>query len=172
MAVPALALIIALGLQDMRRLSNSSAAPQSSATAVQPGIRQGQSPPSPSARIVGYWVSTAKDQVVYFGPIDPVLREGTYTVVRRGEKQIDTVRFKLVHEEAGGEELVIRKEQADSSKLVIQQKGSEITYRVQPEAAEVTLNVAQDGKSMTCVEIRDGEPVTTVYSNAGEAANP
>lgn len=170
-AVPALAVIILLGLLDMRRVRNSSAAPQASEDSTSSGTRQEQSPRTPSARIVGYWVSASKDHVMHFGPVDPVLREGAYIIVHRGGKQPESVRFKVVHEDTAGEQFVIRKEKTGGETLVIQQKGAEIAYRLQSEAAEVTLNVAQDGKSMTRVEIRDGEPTMTVYSNAGETAN-
>lgn len=170
-AVPALAVIILLGLLDVRRVRHSSAAPQASEDSTSSGTRQQQSSRTPSARIVGYWVSASKDHVMHFGPVDPVLHEGAYIIVRRGGKQPELVRFKVVHEDTAGEQIVIRKEKTGGDKLVIQQTGAEITYRLQSEAAEVTLNVAHDGKSMTRVEVRDGEPTMTVYSNAGETAN-
>ena len=172
LAVLGLAVIVLLSLLDMRRVSKSSAALQTSVKSVLFGTGQKQSQATPSDRIVGYWISEAKDHVMCFSPIDPVLREGAYAIVRRGDQQPDTVQFKVVHEDAAGEELVVRKQKTGGERVTVKQKGAEITYRPQAESSEVTFNVAKDGKSMTRVEIRDGEPVTMVYFNAGDPDDP
>lgn len=166
-AVPALAVIILLAALDLRRVSNSSASSQNSRDST--GL--GAGPEQPSGRIVGYWVSEHRDHVMCFTPIDPDLREGTYAVVRRGNKRAETVRFKVLHEEPAGEQLVIQKQGCTGEKLVVEQQGAQVTYRLQTEALEVTFNVAKDGKSMTRLEIVDGEPVMTAYVNAGETAD-
>jgi hypothetical protein len=174
LAVLGLAVVLLLSVLDMRRVSKSSAALQTSVKSVLFGTGKKQSRATPSDRIVGYWISEAKDHVMCFSPIDPVLHEGAYAVVRRGDAQPAAVQFKVVHEDTGGEELVIRKEKAGTDRVAVTQKekGVEITYRVQREPADVTFNVAKDGKSMTRVELRNGEPVTMVYFNAGDSDNP
>jgi len=170
-AVSVLAVIFLLGILDMRRVANSSAAPGDPEKSATSGAKQEQAPTTPSARIVGYWVSERGDHVLCFSPIDPVLRAGTYTVVSRGDKKTDTVRFKILHEEADGEQLVIQKQGVSGQRLVVKHQGDQIAYHLQSEALEVTFNVAKDGKSMTRLDIRDGEPVITVYCNAGEAGD-
>ena len=171
-AVTALAVLVGMSALDMRRVSKSSAALQTSVTSVLFGTAQKKAQATPSDRIVGYWISEAQDHVMCFTPIDPPSREGAYAVVRRGGKQPDTVRFKVVHEDTAGEELVIRKGQAGSDKVTSQQKGTEVMGRQQSDSAEVTFNVAKDGKSMTRVEIRGGQPATTTYFNAGDSDEP
>jgi hypothetical protein len=171
-AVPMLAVMILLAVLDMRRVSNSSASPQKSVSSAMSGAGPQQPASTPSARIVGYWVSERRDHVVCFTPIDRVLREGTYAVVSRGDRKAETVRFKVLHEETAGEQLVIQKKGSIGQRLVVKQKGAEVTYRLQSEALEVTFDVAKDGKSMTRLEIVDGEPVITTYFNAGEADHP
>lgn len=170
-AVPALAVVILLGVLGIRRVSNSSASSQNSRNSTMLGAGQEQPSATPSGRIVGYWVNEHRDHVVCFTPIDPDLREGTYAVVRRGNKRAETVRFKVLHEETAGEQLVIQKQGCTGEKLVVEQQGAQVTYRLQKEALEVTFNVAKDGKSMTRLEIVDGEPVMTAYVNAGETAD-
>lgn len=108
---------------------------------------------------------------MHFDPIDPALREGVYTVVYRGDKHVETVHFKVVQEDAAGEELVIRKDGQPREKLMIKHNGAEISYRLEAESLDVTLNVAKDAQSMTRLEIRDGEPVITAYFIAGEAGH-
>ena len=171
-AVPVLAVILLLALPDMRRVRNSSASPWASANSATCGRGHESALATPSARMVGYWISERRDHVVHFSPVDPVLRTGTYVVVYRGDQQGKAVQFKVLHEETAGEQLVIRKENASDERFVVKHRGDEIAYRVQSEAAEVTFNVAKDGKSMTRLEILDGEPVMTVYYSAGDTGNP
>jgi hypothetical protein len=170
-AAPVLAVVVLLGILGIRRAANSSAAPRDTEKSAISEAGQEQAAATPSARVVGYWVSERRDHVMCFGPIDPVLRAGTYTVVSRGDKQADTVRFKILHEETEGEQLVIQKQGVSGQRLVVKHQGDEIAYRLQSEALEITLNVAKDGKSMTRLDIRDGEPVVTTYYNAGEIGN-
>jgi hypothetical protein len=106
---------------------------------------------------------------MHFDPIDPASREGTYTVVSRGDKHVETVPFKVVHEETAGEQLVVCKDGQPREKLVIRHNGNGIDYRLEAESMEVTFNVARDAKSMTRLEIRGGEPAIMAYFNAGEA---
>ena len=170
-AIPAQAVIILLGWLDMRHISHSSASPRTQADATDSRTGQESSPSTPSARIAGYWVSERRDHVMHFDPIDPALREGVYTVVYRGDKHVETVHFKVVQEDAAGEELVIRKDGQPREKLMIKHNGAEISYRLEAESLDVTLNVAKDAQSMTRLEIRDGEPVITAYFIAGEAGH-
>jgi len=174
LVVLGLAIIVLLTALNTRRVSKSSAALQTSVTSVLFGGGQKKSQATPSDRIVGYWISESKDHVVCFTPIDPTQREGAYAIVWPGGRQPDTVRFKVIQEDAAGEQLVVRKEKSGSEKVAVTQKekGIEITYRVQTEPADVTFNVAKDGKSMTRVELRNGVPVTTIYLNAGDSDNP
>jgi hypothetical protein len=171
-AVPMLAVIILMAVLDMRRVTNSSASPHDSPSAAASRTGQQQPPSAPSARIVGYWLSERRDHVLCFTAVDPDTREGTYGVVSRGDKKAQTVRFKVLHEETEGEQLVIRKEGVSGERLVVKHNGARVTYRLQSEVPEVTFEVAKDGKSMTRMEIIDGEPVVTTYSNAGEAEHP
>jgi hypothetical protein len=172
-AVPSLAVIILLGVLDMRRVSNSVASPR---TAQQPHREltlSQQRNSTPSSRIVGYWISEARDHVVYFGPIDPVTRTGTYTRVSRGNHQAKTVRFTVFHEETRGDQLVIREEpEAGRPDSAVDRSPRPSVSPGSSEAVEVTLNVPRGGETMTRVDIRDGEPVMTVYHSVQDETTP
>jgi hypothetical protein len=167
--VPVLAVVILLGWLDLRWTSHSSASRRIQSDSAVPATGLESAASTPSSRIVGYWVSEQRDHVMHFDPIDPASREGTCTVVSRGDKHVETVPFTIVHEETAGEQLVIRRGGQPREKLVIKHSGAGIDYRMEVESMEMTLNVARDAKSMTRMEIRGGEPVITAYFNAGEA---
>jgi hypothetical protein len=170
-AVPSLAVIILLGVLDMRRIPYSAASSRSGVQRLADLAPNEQLNSTPSSRIVGYWVSEARDHVVYFGPIDRVLRTGAYTTAHRGDHRVSTVCFTVIHEEAAGEELVIREEHHTGSRDS-NVGDSERSADDESRAAEVTLNVPRNGKTMTRVDIRDEQPVMTVYRNAGDAVAP
>jgi hypothetical protein len=167
-AVPSLCVIILMAVRDVRRIPASSATPQK--------IEHGLSQSTPSSRIVGYWINESADHVLYFGPIDRVLYIGTYTVVSRGSKRVDTVQFQVIHEEITGEQLVIREEPGEYGKerakrrMEARNRQMEIIGPSGPvERAEVTLRVSKDGRTMTRVEMWEDEAVITLYHRAGEA---
>lgn len=170
--IPVLVVVLLWMVLDMRRVSSSSAAPQTLPNPATSAKTHTSIPSMPSARIVGYWIGEHRDHVLCFGPIDRVQRTGAYSIVYRGDSQGTAVPFRILHEETEGEQIVVRKETPSGDRLVVEHQGDEITYRVQSDGSEVTFNVAKDGKSMTCLEVRDGEPVATTYYSVGDAANP
>lgn len=159
--------IVLFAVLDIRRVRNSSASPGASADATTYGRKTESASLTPSARVVGYWISEQRDHVVHFSSVDPVQRTGTYVTVYRGDQQGKAVQFKVLYEETAGEQLVIRKEGVSPQDPAA--KPQEVS---QSQAAEITLNVAKDGQSMTRLEIVGGKPVMTAYSNVTDTAGP
>jgi hypothetical protein len=156
-AIPALLAVIGMELLDVRRVSPSSA----STPRVEQEHRTSTAS-TPSTRIVGYWASEEKNQVVHFSPIDPVKHTGTYTVVSRHDGQASIVNFRVVQEEASGEQLVIRGESGIESP----EFGNR---RLLTDASDVTLYIPRDAKILKWVDVEAGGPKTTVYRNAGDS---
>jgi len=156
-AIPALLAAIGMELLDVRRVAPSSASTQR----VEQELRTSASS-TPSTRVVGYWLSEEKNQVVHFTPIDPVKHTGTYTVVSRRDGQASIVNFRVVQEEAAGEQLVIR----GKSGIQNPEFGNR---RLPTEASDVTLYIPRDAKILKWVDVEAGGPKTTIYRSAGDS---
>ena len=139
-AIPALLLIILLGLSDWRPLP-------SRVGRLFAGAEQ-QSALTPSSRLPGYWVSESGDHSLCFARIDPASKTGSYVTVSKSHQPCPAVRFTVVREETDGQELVIREidEQGDTTG--------------RPESV---LYLPQRGAAMTRVTIAREHPVLTVY---------
>jgi len=153
-AIPALLAIIVMGLLGVRRVSPSSASTQR--------VEQEHRTSTPSTRVVGYWASEEKNQVVHFTPIDPIRHTGTYTVVSRYDGQASIVNFRVVQEEAAGEQLVIRGQFGIESA----EFGSR---RLLTEATDVTLYIPRNARTLKWVDVEAGGSKTTIYRNAGDS---
>ena len=140
MAIPALALIIFLGLSDWRPLASrvghlfARGEPQSTLT--------------PSSRLPGYWVSESGDHSLCFARIDPASKTGSYVTILKSHQLCPGVRFTIVREETDGEELVIREidEQGDAT-----------------GRPETVLYLPKEGGAMIRVSIAEEHPVLTIY---------
>jgi len=152
-AIPTLLAIMVLGLANVRRVSPSSASPQANGQ---------QRTSTPSARVVGYWVSEEKNHVLHFSEIDPIRHTGAYTVVSRHDGQATIVHFRVIREEAAGEQLVIRAE----SEIENPEFGDR---RLQTESPDVTLSIPRNARIMKWVDTEQGVAKTTVYRNAGDS---
>jgi hypothetical protein len=139
-AIPALVLIMLLGLTDWRP-------PASTLTSsFTRGGRRSMS--TPSARLPGYWVSESGEHSLCFSRIDPASRTGTYVTVLRNHQLRPSVRFMIVREQPEGEELVIRE---------IDEQGN-ATGR-----PETVLYLAKGGGVMIRANLAEEQRVLTMY---------
>ncbi len=139
-ALPALALIIALALSDLH------AVPLRRGRGSETGA--GQSGPAPSLRLPGYWVSETGDDSLYFGRIDPVSKMGSYVPILKGCPPQPWVRFTIVHEDVDGTELMIR--DLDDSGNVAARRQS-------------VLHLPKQGGTLIRVSMAQQPPALTVY---------
>jgi hypothetical protein len=148
-AIPALALIIALALSDLH------------AVPLLRGRGSGQverrSGPTPSARLPGCWVSETGDDSLYFGRIDPVSKVGSYVPILKGRESQPWVRFTIVHEDVEGTEMVIRDLDAEGNAAA---------------HAESVLHLPKQGGTLIRVRMAEQPPLLTVYHTIGAKGFP
>lgn len=156
-AVPALIGLIALGLNDWRRIDRAaaSAAPDRS---TQPAL-------GPFTQLAGYWVSDDRSHTIYFRHADPDSRDGMYMKTTSTGQFLRNVSFRIIQEEDEGE------------RLVLQEVRHDVDGAVGPADAEgldlgATLYVPKSGGSIMRVETIDGRPVTTAYHRVNHASRP
>lgn len=148
-AIPALALIIALALSDLR------GGPARGDRGPEPAARR--SGPTPAARLPGWWVSETGDESLYFGRIDPASKVGSYVPILKGRQSQPWVRFTIVQEDVDGTEMVIRDLDADGNVAA---------------HAESVLHLPKQGGTLIRVNMAQQPPVLTVYHPAGPKGFP
>jgi len=148
-AIPALALIIALALSDLHSV------PLRRGHGSEQGARQ--SGLAPSLRLAGCWVSETGDHSLYFGRIDPVSKTGSYVPILKSHQPQPWVRFTIVHEDVDGAEMVIR--DLDAS-------GNVAAH------AESVLHLPKQGGTLIRVSMAQQPPVLTVYHPVGHKGTP
>ncbi len=89
---------------------------------------------------------------MYFGPIDPVAKTGTYLPILRSHEPRSWVRFAVVREEADGEEMVIRE---------IDEQGNATA------PADTILRVPKEGGALVRVSMTQERPLLAVYYPIG-----
>lgn len=142
-AIPILAVLIALGLADLRRLRPSLA---------YPGGREQRRPPLSYSWLGGYWIDENADDVLCFGYVNPTAHGGAYTRISRDGAPARIVRFQIVHEEATDARLVLR-ELDESPQSAVQQS----------DGSNAILYISRGGTSMIRMTTHQREPVLTTY---------
>lgn len=147
-AIPALLILIGLGLSDMRRVADSSASPS-----VSP--KESYSPAVVS-RLLGRWTSDDGNDTLYFVRIDAREGVGEYTHVFPGARSGQRLYFDVIHTDPRGEQLVIRQWQARTAE-------EEIDDPLPRVAWESTIHVPLQGHLLTWIDFRTGDPILKVY---------
>lgn len=148
-AIPALAVIIALGLSDLYAVPFRRGR-VSEQGARQPGL-------APALRLAGCWVSETGDHSLYFGRVDTVSKTGTYLPIFKSRQPRPWVRFTIVREDVKGAELVIR--ELDEAGNVVANSDS-------------VLHLPQEGGTLIRVSMARQPPVLTVYHPVGYRGTP
>lgn len=154
-AIPALVALIFLGLSDMRRFSNVSA---SGGRAESPSDGS-----SVTARLPGRWTSDNGQDCLVFGAVDAISHRGTYVHLTDGRRAGESVRFAVISENRGGEQLIIRPllEEADET-------GADLSNANGP--SDVTLYIPVHGRTLTWIDTREGKPLLKAYHRIGSAS--
>jgi len=148
-AIPALAVIIALSLSDVY------AVPFGRGHVSGPGARQ--SGVAPASRLAGCWVSEAGDHSLYFGRLDAVSKTGTYLPIFKSRPPRPWVRFTVVREDVKGAEIVIRE---------LDETGNVVAN------SESVLHLPKEGGTLIRVSMARQPPVLTVYHPVGYKGTP
>jgi len=137
-AVPSLLVLLLLGLSDVRRLADSSAAI----------ITHRQSVPQTGAvsRLLGSWVSEDGADRLTFTHVDPVSLEGSGVQFSGNRRPGDRFSFDITHEDVRGEQINIRPWREGSG-----------------HAPEVSLYIPANGRALTWIGIEGGKPIFRVY---------
>ncbi len=141
--VPLLAVMIILGLMDLRRIRTSSAYPHG----------------APNRHSVlsylwlrGHWISESSGDVLTFGYLDPAARYGTYTRAAREGRPAHVVRFEIIHEETTDGRLVLRESNESPPSATPQGDGK-----------NAILYITRHSNSMIRMTTSRGKPVLTTY---------
>lgn len=123
---------------------------------------------TPSSRLVGHWENVDNNACLYFSPIDPDLKIGTY---RNGGKSHGRFgppfRFKVLFEDPSGTQLVIR---PYGQNEVLRNLSVEIKVRLW--MSDVTYTLPKHGQSMTQEYTFSGSPTFGVYRYIDNKTGP
>jgi len=123
---------------------------------------------TPSSRLVGHWRNVDYDDEIYFSPIDPDLRIGTY---RRRNKSDGSAGpplwFKVIFEDPKGTQLVIRQYDENEEIRMLGAKIGIDFWR-----SDVTYTISKHGQSMTAEYIFSGSQMFSVYNYVDNKTYP
>lgn len=140
-AIPALTMLVILGLSDMRRLAHSSAALKDrGALSAQAGA---------TSRLPGSWLSENGTERLTFSHVDPVSLRGSGVYFPERGRPGERFWFDVTHEDVRGEQVNIRPCREDSG-----------------QGSEVTIYMPANGGSLTWIDIESGRPIFKVYRRA------
>lgn len=156
-AIPALLMLVFLGLRDMQSPSSSSASP----AAI------GQEPQRATAlsRLPGLWVSEDGKDQLYFGRLDTASRRGTCVHFSGNRRPGDRFWFDVTHEGPRGEQLVI-------SPWRKHLEGAEAHISPATDVSEATIYIPLQGGALTWIDIQGGRPIFKVYRRVNDRSAP
>lgn len=149
-AIPGLVILILLGLSDVRRFADLSAAPA-------PNRRATHGSPALS-RLLGSWLSDDGRDRLYFNHVNSVSRTGTYTRFFEEHGVARHMRFTVIYEDPKREQFVFRQRTERSD---VPEEGDAIA-----DGWDTALHIRLHGESLTWIDIDGDNPIVKVYRRA------
>jgi len=123
---------------------------------------------TPSSRLVGHWRNVKSGDEVYFSPIDPDLRIGTYRYRNKSDGSVGPpFWFKVIFENSKGTQLVLRDYDMNEE---IRKVGAKIGIELWQ--SDVTYTISKQGQSMTAEYIFSGNQTLSVFRYIDNKTSP
>ncbi|MFQ6036691.1 MAG: hypothetical protein ACE5NM_12710 [Sedimentisphaerales bacterium] len=122
---------------------------------------------TPSSRLIGHWKNVEGDGGVYYSPIDPALRIGTYRLCNTPYGSYGPpFQFRILFEEPSGQKLIIRV----FKNLALKQL--EATTGLDFSKSDIVCCISKDGQLMSQEYTCMGERVLVVYRYVDNKTTP